>query len=155
MPHLATYVALADHCESILAESFRTVAEGHRESPDLYHMCHTLAQMNVEHRELLGPVRARYGEQSSRDGLEEPERLRPEGLAGARAGEVGLLRDLQDLHALATLTQTTWTVIGQAGQGLRDRELLDITSSASKDVARQLTWLNTRMKQVAPQALIV
>jgi hypothetical protein len=72
-----------------------------------------------------------------------------------RSGPVGLLRDLQDLHVLATLVQTTWTVIAQGAQGLRDQELLDVATSSNTETSRQLTWLNTRMKEAAPQALIV
>jgi hypothetical protein len=155
MPHLTTYVGLADHSERTLAESYRKVAAGHADVADIYHTCHTLAQMNDQHHELLQPVIDRYGEQQSGAAPEEPERLRAAGLAAARDGEIGLLRDLQDLHVLATLAQTTWTVIAQAAQGLRDHELLDIARQANQDIGRQLSWLNTRMKAAAPQALLV
>ena len=151
MPHLSTYVGLADHSERTLAESFRTVAHGHAQVADVFHTCHLLAQMSDQHRADLAPAVQRYGE----DDIEEPERLHAEGLAQARAGEIGLLRDLQDLHVLATLVQTTWTVIVQGAQGLRDRELLEIANAANAETSRQLTWLNTRMKEAAPQALIV
>jgi hypothetical protein len=151
MPHLSTYVGLADHSERTLAESFRTVAQGHAQVADVFHACHLLAQMSDRHRADLAPAVQRYGE----DDIEEPERLHAEGLAQARAGEIGLLRDLQDLHVLATLVQTTWTVIVQGAQGLRDRELLEIAQAANAETSRQLTWLNTRMKEAAPQALIV
>ena len=76
-------------------------------------------------------------------------------LPETRDGEIGLLRDLQDLHVLASLVQTTWTVIAQGAQGLRDRDLLDLAQHANGQTSRQLTWLNTRMKTAAPQALIV
>ena len=151
MPHLSTYVGLADHSERTLAESFRTVAHGHAQVADVFHTCHLLAQMSDQHRADLALAVQRYGE----DDIEEPERLHAEGLAQARAGEIGLLRDLQDLHVLATLVQTTWTVIVQGAQGLRDRELLEIANAANAETSRQLTWLNTRMKEAAPQALIV
>jgi hypothetical protein len=72
-----------------------------------------------------------------------------------RSGPVGLLRDLQDLHVLGTLVQTTWTVITQAAQGLRDRDLIAMAQQANSDTPRQLSWLNTRMKAAAPQALIL
>jgi hypothetical protein len=152
MPHLSTYVGLADHSEQVLAESLRAVAEGHARQADVFHTCHLLAGWSDDHRDALAPVVERYGED---DEVDEPERLHAGGLAGVRAGEVGLLRDLQDLHLLATLVQTTWTVIAQGAQGLRDRELLDIATSSNAGTSRQLTWLNTRMKQAAPQALIV
>jgi hypothetical protein len=94
----------------------------------------------------------RYGEQ---DDVDEPERLRADALTSTREGEIGLLRDLQDLHLLATLVHSTWTVIAQGAQGLRDHQLLEIATSSTAETTRQLTWLTTRMKQAAPQALIV
>jgi hypothetical protein len=152
MPHVSTYVALADHSEQVLAESLRIVAEGHAHLADVFHLCRTLAGMSEEHRTKLAPVVERYGEDSD---VEEPERLRAEALPHAREGEIGLLRDLQDLHLLASLVDTTWTVVSQAAQGLRDHELLDVATQCQAETQRQLTWLNTRMKAAAPQALIV
>jgi hypothetical protein len=60
-----------------------------------------------------------------------------------------------DLHVLASLVQTSWTVVLQGAQGLRDRDLLDLAEKSGQDTARQLSWLNTMMKATAPQALIV
>jgi hypothetical protein len=108
MPYLATYVGLADHSEQILAESLRAVAEGHPGQADVYHACRQLAGWSDDHRRRLSQVTQRYGEQ---DDVDEPERLHASGIAEVRSGEIGLLRDLQDLHLLATLVQTTWTVI--------------------------------------------
>jgi hypothetical protein len=153
--HLATYVGLADHSEKTLADSLRAIAKGHAQTPDVFHACYTLAAFSDEHRRLLAPVVDRYGEQHTGDDVEEPERLHATGLAQARTGEIGLLRDLQDLHVLATLVSTTWTVIAQGAQGLRDRQLLTVATNAGTGTARQLTWLTTRMKAAAPQALIV
>jgi hypothetical protein len=107
MPHLTTYVGLADHSEKTLAASLRAVATGHARDADIFHTCQTLAQWSDEHRERLAPIIERYGEAD----VDEPERLHAAGLVETREGEVGLLRDLQDLHVLATLVQTTWTVI--------------------------------------------
>lgn len=152
MPHLSTYVGLADHSEKTLADSFRAVATGHGAEVDVFHTCQMLAEWSDEHRRRLLPAVERYGED---DSVAEPERLHANGLAEVRTGPVGLLRDLQDLHVLATLVQTTWTVVAQAAQGVRHRELLDVATSSNAETSRQLTWLNTRMKAAAPQALIV
>ena len=152
MPHLATYVALADRSEQTLADSLRAVAEGHARQADIFHTCHLLAGWSEDHRKALSPVVERYGEQND---VDEPERLHVSGLAEVREGEIGLLRDLQDLHLLATLVHTTWTVLAQGAQGLRDQKLLEITTSSNAQTLRQLRWLNTRMKEAAPQALIV
>jgi len=151
MPHLSTYVGLADHSEKTLADSFRAVAEGHARVADVFHTGNLLAGWCDEHRERLAPLVQKYGE----DDVEEPERLHAAGLVGTREGEVGLLRDLQDLHVLATLVQTTWTVIMQGAQGLRDRELLEVAQHCNAETERQIAWLTTKMKIAAPQALIV
>lgn len=152
MPHLSTYVGLADHSEQVLADSFRVVADGHAKVADVHHLCLTLAGWSEQHRDALREARERYGED---DTVDEPERLRAAALEQAREGEVGLLRDLQDLHLLATLVSSTWTVIAQGAQGLRDEELLAVAQEARAGTERQIAWLTTRMKVAAPQALIV
>jgi hypothetical protein len=65
-----------------------------------------------------------------------------------------MLRDLQDLYLLASLTDITWTMVTQAGQALRDRELLDVAAECDRETSVQLRWLSTRMKHAAPQVLI-
>ncbi|MCW2776625.1 MAG: hypothetical protein JWN17_350 [Frankiales bacterium] len=155
MIHLATYVGLLHHSEQTLADSFRTVGQGHAQEVDVFHMCSTLAAMSEEHVRLLGPVAERYGDQSSGDEVDEPDRLHAAGLAQTREGAIGLLRDLQDLHLLATLCSTTWTVVAQGAQGLRDHELLSVAEQAGASTSRQLSWLVTRLKAAAPQALLV
>jgi hypothetical protein len=151
MPHISTYVGLADHAEKTLAESLRVVGDDHARVADVFHTCRLLAGWSDEHRAKLKPFVERYGE----EGLDEPERLHHDGLAKGRSGEVGLVRDLQDLHVLADLVDTTWTVVAQAAQGFRDRELLDVAHACEQETARQMTWLNTRIKQAAPQALVI
>jgi hypothetical protein len=148
--HLATYVGLLHTSLRTLADAYREVGHGHGEEPDVSHTCELLAGRIDGQLEKLGPVVDRYGEHRE----QEPERLHAAGLETTRSGPVGLLRDLQDLYMLAALTDVTWIVVGQAAQGLRDHELLDIVSSAEQDTARHLSWLQTRIKQAAPQALI-
>ncbi len=155
MPHLATYVALLHRAEQTLSDSLRTVGEGHAQHPDVLFTCQALAEMSDQHVRQLAPIAQRYGEQADGEDIKEPERLHAAGLAHTRSGPVGLLRDLQDLHLLATLVQTSWTVVSQAAQGLHDKELHQLAVHANAEISRQLSWLNTRMKAAAPQALIV
>ena len=150
--NLNIYLGMLHQAETTLAESFRQVATGHGAEPDVHFLCHTLAQQCEEHSRLLLPAVQRYGESVSDD---EPERLHAEGLSTTRSGQVGLLRDLQDLYLLASLVDVTWTMVKQAGSALRDRELLDIVARCDGETSVQLRWLQTRMKQAAPQALIV
>lgn len=148
--HVATYLGLLHTSLQTLAGAFREVGSGHADEPDVYHTCNVLARQIDGQVEALQPIVDRYGEHRE----EEPERLHATGLDKTRSGAVGLLRDLQDLYMLASLTDMTWIVVGQAAQGLRDRELLELVTTREQDTARELNWLRTRIKQAAPQALI-
>ena len=149
--NLKIYLGMLHQAENTLAESFREVASGHGDEPDGFFLCQSLARQCDEHNRLLRPIVQRYGEEM---GDNQPERLHAEGLPGTRSGPVGLLRDLQDLYLLASLVDVTWTLVKQAGSALRDSELLDVVSQCDGETKVQLRWLQTRMKQAAPQALV-
>ena len=74
---------------------------------------------------------------------------------GTREGGLGLLRDLHDLYLMACECDVAWTLVGQAAQGARDEELYELVASCEGETATQQRWLLTRMKQAAPQALVV
>jgi hypothetical protein len=149
--HLATYLGMMHRSELDLAKGFRVVADGHAEEPDVYHTCQTLAKQCEEHAEKLEPFVDRYGEEKP----EEPDRLYHELFDETRSGGLGLLRDMQDLYLMANACDISWTIIGQAAQGLSDRDLLEVVDSCEGQTATQIKWLKTRMKQAAPQALLV
>ncbi len=149
---LPVYLGLLHRSEGTLAESFRQVSEGHGHEPDIHFLCQSLASQCDKHQKALAPVIERYGEVQDDD---EPDRLHADGLKDTRSGPVGLLRDLQDLYLLASLVDITWTMIKQAAQGLRDEELLAVVGDCDGQTSTQLKWLQTRMKQAAPQALIL
>jgi hypothetical protein len=68
-------------------------------------------------------------------------------------GPLGL-RDLQDLCLMAAECDISWTVIGQAAQGVREHDLYAVVKNCEGETATQLKWLRTRMKEAAPQALV-
>jgi hypothetical protein len=149
--HLVTYIGLLDQGERTLGESFRQVAHGHADEADVFHTCLNLAKQCDAHVEALAPLVERYGEATD----PEPERLHAEGLSQTRSGGLGLLRDLHDLYMLANYLDMAWTMVGQAGKGARDEELIGIVARCEGQVSTQLTWIRTRMKSAAPQALLV
>ena len=53
------------------------------------------------------------------------------------------------------MTDLAWTLVGQAARGLRDEDLIAVVSACEGETATQMRWLRTRMKQAAPQALVV
>ena len=149
--HLAHYLGLLHRSQTNLAEAFRQVGDAHREEPDIYHLCRQQAQKCDAHAERLQPFAQRYAE----DAPKEPDRLYSELFRGTRTGGIGLLRDLQDLYLMTAECDICWTVVGQAAQGVRDHDLLDVVTGCEGETAVQLKWLRTRMKQAAPQALVV
>lgn len=149
--HLANYLGYLHRAELDLAEAFRKVGEAHAAEADVFHTGNTLAKQCEVHAEKLGPIVNRYGEEKPA----EPERLYHDLFDETRSGGLGLLRDLHDLYIMASACDIAWTMIGQAAQGAGDRELLDVVNSCEKETATQLKWLRTRMKQAAPQALLV
>lgn len=149
--HLANYLGYLHEAELHLAEAFREVGEGHAEEADVYHTCNTLAKQCEAHAQMLKPYVERYGE----DAPEEPDRLYHRLFDETRQGGLGLLRDLHDLYLMANACDIAWTMIGQAAQGARDVELLEAVNACEGETAIQIKWLKTRMKQAAPQALLV
>lgn len=150
--HLATYIGLLCRAEKDLADGLRQVADGHSDEPDVYHLCKTLAIQCENHTESLGPFAGRYGEEVP----DEPDRLRQDFFGdGTRGGGIGLLRDLQDLYMMAHECEISWTMIGQAARGANDRELLETVNACEAETGRQIKWLDTRMRQAAPQVLLV
>ena len=149
--HLAHYLGLLHRAQCTLASAFREVGAAHRAEADVQHTCERLARQCDRHAERLEPFARRYSE----DAPDEPERLHSELFRGTRTGGLGLLRDLQDLYLMAAECDLCWTLVGQAAQGARDEELLQVVQACESETALQLAWLRTRMKQAAPQALVV
>jgi hypothetical protein len=148
---LANYLGMMHQSELELAEGLRKTGEAHADDPDVYHICFTLAKQCEAHAEKLKPIADRYGEQKEA----EPERLFHDLFDETREGSFGLLRDLQDLYMMANFCDITWTMLGQAAQGLADTELLEVVNSCEGQTSTQIKWLKTRMKQAAPQTLLV
>jgi hypothetical protein len=148
LPH---YIGLLHRSEAELAIAFDEVAGAHVDEVDVHTMCTKLARTCRAHEDALRPFIERYGERPD----DEPDRLHSELFQGTREGPLALLRDLQDLYLMATECDICWTVIGQAAQGARDEELLEIVHTCEGETSIQVKWLKTRMKQAAPQALVV
>lgn len=149
--HLAHYLGLLHRAQVDLAAAFREVADAHSDEPDVRHQAHRLARQCDRHAESLQPFADRYGE----DAPDEPDRLHAVLFTGSRSGGLGLLRDLHDLYLMACQAEISWTLVGQAAQGARDRDLLDVVSRCEGETATQVSWLSSRMKNAAPQALVV
>jgi hypothetical protein len=149
--HLAHYLGLVHRSELVLANAYREVAAAHGDEPDVSVLCQKFAGQCDQHAAKLAPFVDRYGEEAP----DEPERLHSDLFGGTRTGGLGLLRDLHDLYLMASEVDISWTLVGQAAQGARDKALFETVSACDGETALQIRWLRTRMKQAAPQALLV
>jgi hypothetical protein len=148
---LAHYLGLLHRAQVTLGDAFREVGEAHDDEHDVFHQSQRLARQCDAHASALEPFADRYGEEESG----EPERLHSALFQGTRSGPLGLLRDLHDLYLMACECDITWTLVGQAAQGARDLELLEVVRKCEGETAIQLKWLKSRMKEAAPQTLVV
>ena len=149
--HLGHYLRLLDHAQQALSDAFREVAEAHQDEPDVRIDSERFAARLEQHASRLTPVLRQYGE----DADDEPEPLLSSLFRGPRTGPLGLLRDLHDLYLLATECDISSTLIAQAAQGTRDARLAGIADDYQREATVQLAWLRSRLKQAAPQALVV
>ncbi len=98
--------------------------------------------------------RERSGAEGADAGAARRPRVTP-GRGGGDGGGLALLRDLHGLYLLGTECDLSWSVVAQAARGLRDDDLLGLARHCAPETAIQLLWLRTRMRQAAPQVLVV
>ena len=137
--------------ERELALALEKVALRHADQPDVPPILRTLAQWSTLHAEKLQPLLKRYPGAAALS----PRILSSVLFKGPRKGGIGLLRDLADLAILAHALHGTWTMIDQAAAALRDAEMKAMCDTFISQTKRQIEWLDTRIKQTAPQALVV
>ncbi|MEU6432208.1 hypothetical protein ABZ860_40415 [Microbispora sp. NPDC046973] len=114
----------------------------------------------LEPADLQRVVRGAVERERAEGGAEAGATRRPHetpgrGGGGGDGGGLALLRDLHGLYLLATECDLSWSVVAQAARGLRDDDLLGLARHCAAETAVQLLWLRTRMRQAAPQVLVV
>ena len=147
--HIADYIGMLHASEQELADAFLTVAKEHKEEPDIFSNCNLLSDWSARHVEGLKPFIERYSEKKAL----EPRLLRHGLFHGPRPGGYGLVRDLQDLLLLASENHSTWVILLQAARGLRDEDFKTLCMTSDQEARRQVSWLETRIKQSAAQPL--
>jgi hypothetical protein len=127
------------------------VGSAHDDEPDVEIDCTKFARRCARQAETLAPFFERY-----EAGASEPSaRLHRTLFDGASDGPLGLLRDLHDLYLMTCDCDISWTMVAQGAQGARDAALLEVVRASEPHTAIQVAWIRSRMKQAAPQALVV
>ena len=149
--HVGNYLGILHRSEQDLAVAFKTIADHHGDEPDVYNMCKFLSSWSEEHVEDIKRLVDRYSEEKS----DEPDRLKQTLFEQPRTGSLALVRDLHDLWLLANEIHLCYIILLQAARALRDLEMEKICQQFDEQTDRQILWLLTRIKQAAPQALVV
>jgi hypothetical protein len=74
---------------------------------------------------------------------------------GRRSGGFGLIRDLHDLLTMAAAVRGCWTALLQGARERRDGSLESVCRACDGETARQVAWIETKLRQASPQALTV
>lgn len=151
--HVQDYLQLVSVSEGQMAEAFKKVANHHMEEPDIHFTCLMLASWSEKHVNEIEPLRKKYSEHAGK--TREPERLNQTLFKDPRKGALALLRDLHDLWLLTKEIEICWKVLLQAARALRDNDLESLCENLQKETKSQSDWLLTRVKQAAPQILVV
>jgi hypothetical protein len=148
---IARYLGLAMSTERALADAFVLVGVRHATAPEMRNAARLHSNWCNGHLDVLRHAAERYGAERTRQG----ERLRRALFRGRRLGGFGLLRDLHDLLTLATSVHACWTALLQAAREARDAHLEKACRACEAETRRQISWLETKLRQAAPQALTV
>ena len=148
---IARYLGLTMNTERALADAFVLVGVRHATEPEMLNAARLHSNWCTGHLDVLRPAAARYRAECNRQG----ERLRRALFRGRRLGGFGLLRDLHDLLTLATSVHGCWMALLQAAREARDGDLEKACRTCDAETLRQISWLETKLRQAAPQALTV
>ena len=149
--NLVHYLAILRTALSDLQAACDEVGTAHGDEPDVRIDCTKFARRCSDQAEALRPFLERYATSIG----DQPARRDRSLFDGPRQGPLGLLRDLHDLYLMACDCDISWTMVGQGAQAARDSELLEFVRTSQPDTTMQVAWLRSRMKQAAPQALVV
>ena len=149
--HVGNYLGLQHGSETQLIWALTQVAEQHGDDPDVYQTCQLMLSWSQTHLQRLAPLVSRYQESRT----PEPDALETARFHGPRTGSLALLRDLHDLWMLTDEVHLRWVVLEQAARALRDETLKQVCLECDAETQRQTAFLLTRIKQAAPQTLVV
>jgi anaerobic selenocysteine-containing dehydrogenase len=149
--HVAEYLTLLKAAEHEVYRSFVSVAHHHRDEPDIFQVCEKFAMEGRNREQTIERFCGIYGEASDDKTNAKKKSL----FQGPRSGGFGLVRDLHDLFLITTEAHLDWVILLQTALALRDKEFIATCTKLSGETDGQRSWLQTRIKQAAPQALLV
>jgi hypothetical protein len=150
-PHLSDYLGILEGSLTRMAQAAVAMTERHPSDPEVTGACCLFDVWLRRRLADLSPIADRCGRKQKAEG-EKPRAVRA---APRKAGGLGLVRDLHDFWVLAHETKAAVIVLTQAARALRDKPFETLLESIAFETERQIGWILTKLKQSAPQALVV
>jgi hypothetical protein len=155
-------LALAElhRSENDLAHQLLVVSDRHKAEHEVFHVARDLAVWSQDHVREIARIGQTYGLDLDPEPAGDPtvlQKIRQEvsdRLGRRSAPALMLLRDLRSIYMDASGVFVDWELVGQAAQGVRDRELLDVTQQCRPQTMRQAKWANAQLKEKATQILV-
>ncbi|MBT0992911.1 hypothetical protein KIN34_01220 [Cellulomonas sp. DKR-3] len=146
--------------EGDLASELLRVSDRHAVDHEIFYVARDLAVWSQDHVREIARIARDYDEDLDPDAATESSlvaRLRDKGseLVGRRAAPgLELLRDLREVYLMASGVSVDWELVAQAAQGLKHRELVELTGRCHAETLRQVRWANGKLKESATQVLV-
>jgi hypothetical protein len=146
--------------ENELAAQLLAVSDRHKADHEVFHVARDLAVWSQDHVREIARIGRNYGLELDPEPAGDPtvlQRIRQEvsdRLGRRSAPALMLLRDLRSIYVDASGVSVDWELVGQAAQGVRDRELLRVTQTCRPQTLRQTRWANAQLKEKATQILV-
>jgi hypothetical protein len=146
--------------ENHLVRVLLGMSDRHKAEHEVFHVTRDLAKWSADHVRHLAGIGAGYGldlhpEAAGEPGALEKIQQATSDLFGRRP-EPGLLllADLRHLYREASGVSLDWELLGQAAQGARRKDLLELAERCHPDTLRQVRWANGKLKEAATQILV-
>ena len=148
---LPDYLGLLQRSERRLRKALDQVRATHPNEPDIVAMCTLFREWWQAADQQLKPFIEKYSGGLAGD----PEKFDEGAVVQREQGGFDLLCDLHELCLLVNDSLISLTVIKQAAQVLQDQELEQAIQQIRRQHQRQQSWLMTRLRDTAPQTLVV
>jgi hypothetical protein len=146
--------------ENELAAQLLAVSDRHKAEHEVFHVARDLAVWSQDHVREIARIGRKYDLELDPEPAGDPTVLQwirqevSDRLGHRSAPALMLLRDLRSIYMEASGVFVDWELVGQAAQGMRDRELLDVTQQCRPQTLRQSKWANAQLKEKATQILV-
>ena len=146
---VAYYLGRLEYGERELTKALRKLGERYAQDYEISEVSHQLAGWSWAQVSAVLSFADTYGK------IEQPAARSRRPAHPRPAPGLALLLDLQEVLLIAHAARTDCTILYQSARTLKDKALEQYCADCGDQIDRQIAWLCTRIKVMAPQAVTV